>query len=89
MSRSVQGSPTEKKKREGCDKFDTVATNSQTYVKSFHVPLVVRRTTSTWQGAGGLCRRRALGLRRCAVAAGDEMKEHWVFIMVLELYVWW
>ena len=28
------------------------------------LPLVARRTTSTWQGAGCQCRRRALGLPR-------------------------
>ena len=37
MSRSVQGSPTEKKEmREGRGKFGTVARNSQTDVHSFH-----------------------------------------------------
>ena len=38
------------------------------------MPLVARRTTSTWQGAGCQCRRRALGLPRGVVAAGDDVK---------------
>ena len=43
----------------------------------YHVarlPLVARRTTSTWQGAGCQCRRGAPGLPRGVVAAGDDVK---------------
>ena len=38
------------------------------------MPNVARRTTSTWQGPGCQCRRRALGLPRGVVAASDDVK---------------
>ena len=38
------------------------------------MPPAARRATSTWQGAGCQCRRRALGLPRGVVAAGDDVK---------------
>ena len=38
------------------------------------MPNVARRTTSTWQDAEYRCRRRALGLPRGVVAAGDGVK---------------
>ena len=42
---------------------------------SYRLPHVARRTASTWQGAACQCRRRALGLPRGVVAAGDDMKD--------------